>query len=186
MLAYTIPSSFLYRYLIFSQCRKWDSTDVSNVRVIGDNYESEVIWLVSGYQYISTAFAYGLGYKFRMAIWRNYVLIMFIIVWTVLHFYIILNPSKLSCLWRVNCNNEDVIRGVFEPSPVPIQNAFNTTEMPREFQAALLGIIVANTIAVIGWEGFIINTIMRGKARRRKEDARKAVLDGLRHNSESV
>ena len=111
---------------------------------------------------------------------------MFIIVWTVLHFYIILNPSKLSCLWRVNCNNEDVIRGVFEPSPVPIQNAFNTTEMPREFQAALLGIIVANTIAVIGWEGLIINTIVRGKARRRKEDARKALLDGLRHNSESV
>jgi hypothetical protein len=37
------------------QCRKWGGTDVSNVTVIGDNYESKMLFLVMGYQCISSA-----------------------------------------------------------------------------------------------------------------------------------
>ncbi|KAL7471342.1 hypothetical protein ACHAXS_011637 [Conticribra weissflogii] len=47
------------------QCRKWDSEDVSDVTTIGDNYETSVIFIVTGYQYISSAAAYNFGYTFR-------------------------------------------------------------------------------------------------------------------------
>ena len=74
-----------------------------------DNYESEVarpsIWLVSGYQHISTAFAYGLGYKFRMAIWRklfSHDVCNRLDGIHVIHFFIVVTPSVLSYLWRVN------------------------------------------------------------------------------------
>ena len=92
------------------QCRKWDSNDVSNVLVIGDNYESSVIFLVTGYQYISSAMTFNFGYNFRAGWFKNRLFVALVCVFTCIHFYITLVPSKLSCVFRVNCSNE--VRGV--------------------------------------------------------------------------
>ncbi|KAL7548228.1 hypothetical protein ACHAWF_011518 [Thalassiosira exigua] len=164
------------------QCRKWGSSDISNVRIIGDNYESEVIWLVCGPQIVSAALAYNLGYRFRRAWYCNYLLVGCVTLWMTLHFYIILAPSPFSCAWRVNCNNDEVVRGAFEDSPIAIQNAFNTTEMPGDFRLAILLLIIANFVANTSWEGLLVNTVMRWRARKRKERSREKALEHLQKN----
>jgi magnesium-transporting ATPase (P-type) len=88
------------------QCRKWKSEDISNVVSIGDNYESTVLFVVGGYQYINSAMALNFGYTFREAWWRNYNFVALCLLWNVFVFVMTIYPSEFSCIWRVNCDNE--------------------------------------------------------------------------------
>jgi cation-transporting ATPase 13A3/4/5 len=135
-------------------CRKWDGTDISNITLIGDNYEASVIFIVTGYQYISSAMAFNFGFTFRMAWWKNYIFVVLCVSYTVVHFVATLYPSKLSCLWRLNCTNETVVRAVTDVA-IPINNAFNTTVMPHDFRVQLVVIMIFNTIVTSGWAYFV-------------------------------
>lgn len=154
-------------FLLFSQswymCRRWKSQDVSQIDQIGDNYESEVIWLVSGYQYISSAMAFNYGFEFRQGWFRNYVFVGLVVVFTATHVVAILVPSRLSCIFRVNCDNSNVGGGD------PIQNVFNTTLMPVEFRWKLLVYIIVNTAAVQAYEYFVVNGFGKKYARKIKK-----------------
>jgi hypothetical protein len=88
------------------QCRKWNSEDVSNVLIIGDNYESSVLFLVGGYQVTASAIALNFGYAFRQNWWKNHVFVFLAILWTSFVFGMTIFPSEFSCIWRVNCDNE--------------------------------------------------------------------------------
>lgn len=138
-------------------CRRWDSTDVSDVRTIGDNYESSVIFSVAGYQYISSAAAFNFGYSFRSAWYRNYVFVFFFLLWTSFQFTATLTASRFSCIWRLNCDNNNVVRFVTEPHPVSIHNIFNTTVMPIEFRGKLVVLMIANLILNCSWDYFVVN-----------------------------
>lgn len=102
--------------ILFNQdwfkCRRWEPSDVSNLLIIGDNYESETIFLVTGYQFISTAMAYNFGYEFRENWFRIYCFVALVIFFSVLHFWALFVPGYLSCFWRVNCENENVVYSV--------------------------------------------------------------------------
>jgi len=136
-------------------CRKWNSDDVSNVLTIGDNYESSVIFLVTGYQYISSAMAFNFGYTHRAGWFRNYWFVFFAMLWSAIHFIATLVPSELSCLFRVNCSNEDVVRAVTDVAQ-PIQNLYNTTLMPVNFRWLLACLMVSNLVLNVGWDYFIV------------------------------
>ena len=139
------------------KCRKWEEGSVADVTSIGDNYETEVVFIVSGYQYISSAMAYNFGFKHRAGWLYNWRFVFFVIVWTIIHFVIVLYPSTLSCFFRVNCDNEDVVRGATIDSKTPIQNPWNTTVMPVHFRHDLLVIIIMNAVALALWEYFVVN-----------------------------
>jgi magnesium-transporting ATPase (P-type) len=55
--------------LLFSQewffCRKWIAGEIADVTAIGDNYEASVVFLVSGYQYVSSGMAFNFGFQYR-------------------------------------------------------------------------------------------------------------------------
>jgi hypothetical protein len=128
--------------------------------------------------------AYNFGYEFRRAWIRNYVLVFFVTAYTVIQFYITLVPGKLSCVFRVNCVNENSRRSVVEAEPIPIQNPFNTTVMPAYFRNGLIGLMVGNIFAVCGYEYFVVNGIRRyyGRKRRAADAAAAAggdVSDGM-------
>jgi len=142
----------------FFQCRRWNSTDVSNVSTIGDNYEASVLFLVTGYQYISSAMAFNYGYSYRAPFLKNRTFVALAVGFSVIHFLIIVYPSEISCLWRVNCTNEHVLPGI-TTGLLPLNNPFNTTVMPIYFRWILVGIIIVNTIAVQSWEFYFINGI---------------------------
>mgnify|MGYP005850788941 CR=1 FL=1 len=88
------------------QCRKWDSEDVSDVKSIGDNYETTILFMVGGFQYICSAIALNFGYSWRGNYWKNYIFVFLSTTFLIMHFIVALHPSEFSCIWRVNCENE--------------------------------------------------------------------------------
>jgi magnesium-transporting ATPase (P-type) len=87
-------------------CRKWNSDDVSNVLIIGDNYESSLLFLMGGFQFIASSMVLNYGYTFRQGWWRNYVFVALSITWMIFVFVATIHPSNFSCMFRVNCVNE--------------------------------------------------------------------------------
>jgi cation-transporting ATPase 13A3/4/5 len=88
------------------QCRKWTSEDVSNVLVVGDNYETSVLFIVGGFQYMASAVALNFGYTFRASWFKNYVFVSLVSLFMIFQFVATLVPSSFSCIWRLNCDNE--------------------------------------------------------------------------------
>lgn len=157
------------------QCRKWDRSDVSDVLVIGDNYEAQTLFLVTSCQYISTGMAYNFGYEWRQSWIRNYVLVTLAGAYLAMQFYITLVPGKMSCFWRVNCDNDHVLVSVVKGEKVPIQNPFNTTVMPVSFRWTLIAIIVANTFAVMLWDYAVVNGMRKKLGARKRQRAQASV-----------
>ena len=155
----------------FYQCRKWENADLSNLFIIGDNYETEVLWLVTGFQVLASAVVFNFGYEFRQAWIRNYHLVMLVAIYGAIHFYITLVPGKISCFFRVNCQNEDVFDGVY--GALSVQNEFNTTVMPESFRRLLGIIMAANLVAVVAWDYLVVNGLRRrfGAQRRSNHEA---------------
>ena len=176
--------SWNFLFLIFSMvalwnqdwfaCRMWNSEDVSNVLVIGDNYETEVLFVMGAFQYISSAMVLNFGYSFRQGWCRNYIFVLLSTTWMVFVIVMTLYPSSFSCIWRVNCENEvsvvcefskrnvvlcllldfvhqNATRWVTSSVPVAINNPFNTTLMPTKFRWILVIIMCANFITITVW-----------------------------------
>jgi magnesium-transporting ATPase (P-type) len=159
------------------QCRKWDSTDVSNITNIVDNYEASVIFIVSGYQYISSAAAFNFGYSFRENWFRNYVFVFLFILFTSMQFGMTLSASNFSCIWRVNCDNDHAVRSVTSSEPEPVNNVYSTTVMPAEFRWLLVGLMVANLILNCAWDYFVVNkAICRRDGKKLENDSQHADL----------
>lgn len=149
--------------------------------VIGDNYESSVLFLVSGLQYISSAMAYNFGYEHRASWFMNWRFAILSISFSFMQFYIALVPSSLSCLFRVNCENDDVVRQVTSGKNdlLPIQNPYATTVMPLDFRWTIAGIMFANLVSVMIWEYFFVNGIFKHCKRKKKEiiDSENALVN---------
>jgi len=159
----------------FYKCRKWTEKDVGSAITIGDNYESSVIFVITGYQYISAAITYNFGYNFRASWQKNYVLVFLVLVFTIIHLVSTVGSNVLSCLFRLNCLNDDIpwtfmVKVLAEDEPYPINNPYNTTYMPIQFRWTLVGIVVANTIIIIAYEYFIANGVIQRMASQRKID----------------
>jgi hypothetical protein len=143
------------------------------------------IALIVEYRLQIAAMAYNFGYEFRRAWIRNYVLVSLVSVYTVIQFYITLVPSRLSCVFHVNCVNEQSVRSVVTAEPIPIQNPFNTTVMPPAFRNGLIGLMVGNIIAVCGYEYFVVNGTRRYYGRKRRLAASNAAKAGKLLDSSS-
>jgi magnesium-transporting ATPase (P-type) len=71
-----------------------------------DTYDSGVIVVIAHFQVIANAFVLNFGYDFRERWYKNRTLVAFACAWFLLIILITVYPSKLSCLFRVNCANE--------------------------------------------------------------------------------
>lgn len=143
--------------LIGYQCRKWQSTDISFILALGDNYESNVTFLMIASQYVYSAAAYNFGFSYRKPWFRNYLLVVLVFGFMFIHYWVTLVPGRMSCWLRINCVNEDnKSASVYSGGTVPIQNPYNTTLLPREFRIFLALLMTANLLAVLGWEFFIV------------------------------
>lgn len=141
------------------QCRQWetDGIQAGSILSASDNYEISVVFLMVGTQLISSAAAFNFGYEHRRAWYQNYIFAALAIGYGAIHIVITLYPGSLSCLWRINCDNEHVVRGVLNAEPAPIGNLYNSTIMPMEFRLKLLGIMLANCICILAYEFFVVN-----------------------------
>jgi len=137
-------------------CRKWTAGAVDSAVTIGDNYESSVIFLITGAQYVTSAMAYNFGPEHRGAWWTNWRFVGFLIVYIIIHIYIILVPSKLSCFFRINCQDPNLLRSATNEDINPIQNPWNTSVMPEAFRGMLVILIVWNTVSIMAWERVVV------------------------------
>lgn len=142
------------------QCRKWDNKSLATDFDLGDNYETEVLLIVGGFQFIAPAIALNFGYSWRAAWYTNYWFLFFAALFTVFHFVMTLYPSPFSCIWRVNCSAQDVVLGFGTVILYPINNLYNTTVMPPNFRWKLAGLIFTNLVALCAWEYFFVNGIL--------------------------
>jgi len=141
------------------QCRQWDiaASKIGALSGIGDNYESSTIWLVTGAQMLHSAAAFNFGGEHR-AMWiQNWRLAGFLLAFYLLHFLVLLYPSHISCIYRVNCDNWNALPSVLSIHEVhPIMNDWGTTLMPMSFRIKLLIIIIANLCAACLWEYLVV------------------------------
>eukprot|EP00300_Choanocystis_sp_HF-7_P042241 c9001_g1_i1.p1 GENE.c9001_g1_i1~~c9001_g1_i1.p1 ORF type:complete len:351 (+),score=82.34 c9001_g1_i1:2-1054(+) len=158
------------------QCRKWEQGDISDSLVIGDNYESSVLYIVSGAQYISTAMAFNFGLKHRAPWLYNWRLWILVVAFAVIHIHMILVASEMSCLVRVNCEAPNIVRQATKNELLPIQNPFNTTVMPHSFRKKLVAVVVCNTIAVMAWERLVVNGWPGAWVRRKFSQTKQLAL----------
>jgi hypothetical protein len=86
------------------QCRQWTNSDVSNLNIIGDNYEAQTVLIITANQYMSTA---GLQLWLRVS---SSALLPFLQWFRFSSFWS--HPSYVACLWRVNCENENVLYSI--------------------------------------------------------------------------
>jgi len=140
------------------KCRTWDpaTADIASLFAVGDNYESSVIFLVSGAQYLSSSMAFNFGHKHREPWLYNRSLMVLLIIFFAIHLTVLFYPSKLSCLFRVNCQNEDSVGRVLSGCRDKISNDWNTTVMPMDFRVTLFLIILFNTLAAVAWEMLLV------------------------------
>ena len=149
---------------------------MSNILVISNNYESETIFLMMGYMYMNSAIVFNLGYEWHQAWIYNFIFVWPVCAFMFMQFWITLVPGKLSCLWHVSCKNKDVMQGVMAFEKVPIQNPFNTTVMPQEYDNKLIALMVCNMVTVVAWDYFIVNGIVRNWLQRSRKLRRWAML----------
>ena len=139
------------------QCRQWESTDISFILALGDNYESSVTFLMIASQYVFSAAAFNFGFTYRKHWLRNYPLVILVVGFMFFHYWITLVPGVVSCWLRINCVNEDNIAvSLYNEGPVALQNDYNSTLMPEEFRIFLAVLMTVNFLAVTGWEFFVV------------------------------
>jgi len=90
-------------------------------------------------------------------------------IFSMLHFYVTLVPGMISCMFRVNCLNENVVRTITSATPKPINNYFNSTVMPISFRWELVFIMILNTICIMSYDYCIVNGIGKQHGRRWKK-----------------
>jgi hypothetical protein len=67
----TVGLTLLFKQDWF-QCRMWEATVVNIELDLGDNYETSVLFIVGGFQFIATAIALNFGYSWRAPWYTNY------------------------------------------------------------------------------------------------------------------
>jgi predicted P-type ATPase len=162
-----IGLSILYKQP-WMPCRVWDDVGISNLMTIGDNYESGVIFLITGFQFIHTAMAYNFGYEFRRNWLENFRFIFLCCIFSGMLFYVTLVPGKLSCFWRINCDNSNLVYSLSLGEKVPIQNPYATTVMPMKFRLILVTLMVLNAVLNAAWDYFVVNGIRRRLAAKKR------------------
>lgn len=153
--AFMIMSLGILNMQDWYQCRKFGGTDISE-EILWDNYEAVTLFLVGGAQYISTAMALNFGFKHRMPWVFNWTFVVISCLFMTLQVIITFYPSRLSCMFRVNCENEYVVRQVTSPDLVPITNDWHTTVLPFNYPTIIFALIAANTFALMAWEYLVI------------------------------
>lgn len=158
------------------KCRKWEqnSIDPGSVLLGSDSYESTLLFWMQICQVLITGFAVSLGHEFRRVFYRNYLYLLVAACGAVFMLWVILVPSPLSCLFRMNCENDYVSRGVTSPELIPISNPYAHTVLPMEFRWTMVGYIGLNLAVVVAFE-YLINAARRMLAEKKQASKRQEI-----------
>jgi magnesium-transporting ATPase (P-type) len=103
------------------QCRSADSDGIlaGSTLLMSDNYETTVVFLMVVIQMISASIFFSFGHEYRQAWYRNITFVVLAVAYSFLHIYVTLVPGLVSCLFRINCDNDHVVRGLWTSVLIP-------------------------------------------------------------------
>jgi hypothetical protein len=134
----------------------------------GDNYECAVIWLVTANQMLNAAATFNLGGQHRARWASNWALALLLTFFYALLASVTLVPSRLSCLFRINCDAaNNVWGGALHPQLDLVNNWEATTVMPVHFRWLLLLAMGANTAACFLWQRLAVEGPLADWCRRK-------------------
>jgi magnesium-transporting ATPase (P-type) len=151
----------------FYVCSEFDSTrvDITQWRLLADNYEGEVLGFVVLYQVITSAFVGNFGFAYRESWFKNYpFVIAWILSFVLITCMVILPPNSFGCWFRFNCGNPEalVALGYFtDVSEVtweitPYNNPFQHNVLPEYFRNQFFIYCLANIVLVCAYQYFVI------------------------------
>ncbi|CXI59692.1 cation transporting P-ATPase, putative [Plasmodium berghei] len=104
---YIIMFKFFFLYNLPSSYYINISAPKSSWWLMSDNYESFLTCIWFCFQIVNSAFILTLGGKYRKHIFSNYTFMMYYALINLFLFYLTIGgPNKLTCLFRMNCNDE--------------------------------------------------------------------------------
>lgn len=154
--------------LLFGQsfflCNEFDGrlADQRKWWTLADNFEASVTSIISTFQIIHAAAAFNIGSTYRKGFFRNTAFIsMYAIVFTFLSALTLSNPNSLGCLFRINCGTKEALEGLGYSQPwlfghEVYYSAIGHNVLPMSFRWTIWGISVANLVAVVCFEYFVI------------------------------
>ncbi|KAI8380316.1 hypothetical protein BD560DRAFT_387815 [Blakeslea trispora] len=166
------------------RCNEFDASavDISKWWLLADNYEAEVLALVTLFQFINNAATFNFGYKFRKSFWRNYALLfLWLLYIAIVSFWTLADPNRFGCLFRFNCGTKQVLtQQGYTPPPTYIE-PYNTplghNIMPVDFRWKLWGLCVGNMAAALAYEKlFVLGPVHSFLAKRYPVDRLKKTL----------
>ncbi|KAK2196842.1 bifunctional P-type ATPase [Babesia duncani] len=138
--------------------------------ILCDNYEAPLTCLWLCYQVVNSALAFSFGGHFRESVFKNYYLTgTWLAINSVLTFLLFSGPSKLTCLFRINCTDE-VSRTTVIPflrvlttsaNGMPFHGPVGHNVIPFRFKILFLTLNVVNAAVnslitkFISWNGFL-------------------------------
>lgn len=165
----------------FYKCKAFDfsNVDLSRWWELADNYEAQVSSLMLIFQIFHAAAALNIGSKYRQGTLKNWKFVtVYGIFCFLLGFIALADPNPLGCLFRINCGTSEALQSlgykVNFTTPTDYHSAFGHNVMPLKFRMALLSLSFLNLLAVLAWEGIVIQGAGRKWALRRW---RRAVPD---------
>ncbi|KAI8144258.1 hypothetical protein BJV82DRAFT_557186 [Fennellomyces sp. T-0311] len=145
------------------RCNEFDSnaSDLSKWWLLADNYEAEVLALMCLFMFINNAAVFSFGHKFRQPIYRNYpLLFLWALYLAILSYWMLGDPNRFGCLFRVNCGTKEVLAQFNWPVPPTYIEQYNTplghNVMPWEFRWKLWGLCMGNVVASLVYERIVV------------------------------
>ncbi|CAA9988800.1 cation transporting P-ATPase, putative [Plasmodium knowlesi strain H] len=104
---YIIMVHFFYVYELPSSYDMNSSAPKSSWWLMSDNYESFLACVWFCFQIVNSAFIFTFGGKYRKSIFSNYTFMGYYCLINSFLFYLTVGgPNRLTCLFRMNCNDE--------------------------------------------------------------------------------
>ncbi|KAI8803941.1 hypothetical protein BJ742DRAFT_826606 [Cladochytrium replicatum] len=166
----------LYRQDWF-RCHEFDarSIDGSKWWLLGDNFETVTLTVMTLFQFINCAAVFNFGGIYRASWYKNYILVGFWAIFLALLSYVTLaDPNLLGCWFRLNCGDKAAVEALPEKyvypdiwiEPYNIEAGHNI--LPRWYRPWLWALGVANVIASLLYEKVVVLGFVRQWVKSKK------------------
>ncbi|KAI9209570.1 uncharacterized protein BJ171DRAFT_484440 [Polychytrium aggregatum] len=148
------------------------NADVRRWWELGDNFEAEVIGILSIFQIFHAAAAFNLGSRYRSGFLKNYIFIgVYVILAALLSFLTLGNPNLFGCIFHINCGTPEALQSLgyssFWGAPSEYYSNDGHNVMPMDFRWKFWALCMGNLIALLLFEGLVVLGPIRNWAKQR-------------------
>jgi hypothetical protein len=157
-----MTTSVLFRQPFFV-CKEFNpiNVDLRKWWEMADNYESTVLGVLTAFQVLNASCAFNVGMKYRQGFFKNKKFLMiFGFLFAILASILLADPNPIGCAFHINCGNSKALTDlgykVYWTAPFEYYSSIGHNVLPIYFRVTILLIVIANLVAIMAWESFVI------------------------------